>query len=380
MSERNERIKRGQEKRGKKKKSVWKIVVIAILALLLLIFGVAYGILKYYHSLLDYQPDRDPEDVIETMLESIEEESEDEPLETPASEDEIESLEQELEENAASNAETQDAEVNPVEHVYNLLLIGVDSRSNNFSGRSDTMILISINQENKKIVATSLLRDTYVSIPGRQANRLNASYAYGGMPLLKETIRVNYGIRVDRCVVVNFALVMDFVDALGGVDIHVSSAEVAAMNENIGVQNALLGRDHNRDKLPAGTNGMVHLNGQQAVGFARIRSVGNADFGRTERQREILVQCFQKIRGLSLGQMNDLAHAFLPRVRTDISEADCIYLLSLLVEVLGYEIDTLSLPISGSYVGKNIRGMSVLSVDFAPNTAAWIKAVTGGAE
>ncbi len=360
MTERSERIKRGREARHQKKR-VWLIVLIVILALILAIVGAAYGALKYYHSLLDYQPEE-----VETTVAEIETESEEMPSESPASEDEIASLEQQLEENAAANLETETetaAAEDPLVNVYNLLVAGVDSRSNNFSGRTDTMIVLSINQETSKIVATSLLRDTFCTIPGKGTNRLNVAYSYGGMSLLKDTIQANYGIRVDRCVVVNFKLVEDFIDYLGGVDVHINPSEAMWL------------------KLPEGTNGYMHLNGKLAVEFARIRKVdGRGDFGRTERQREVLLQCFQLMRGLGLGDLNNLAHEFLPRVRTDLSETDCLYLLSLLPKALGYEMEMLSLPISGTYENKNIRGMSVLSVDFAANTQAWMEKVLGTTE
>ena len=350
----------------KKKKKVWLIVLLVLVALVILIGAAAYGILKYYHSLLDYRP----EGVEETMG-TVGDETDEETLAAPASDDEVAKLEEEMQNHVEENAGTD-----ATESVYNLLLVGVDSRGSDFSGRSDSMILIAINQESQKLVATSLLRDIFVTIPGYGTNRLNAAYAYGGMSLLKDTIQANFGIRVDRCVVTNFDLVRGFVDAVGGVEIQVDNEEIPYMNGNIGYQNSLQGLPADTDKIPEGSGGLLHLNGQQALGFARIRYLGT-DFGRTERQREILAQCFQKVRGMGLGELNDLAHSFLPRLRTDLSETDCAYLLTLLLQVKDYNLETLSLPVSGSWSNMTIRGMAVLSVDFAQNTQAWLDAVTG---
>lgn len=259
---------------------------------------------------------------------------------------------------------------------FNILLIGVDSRSDSYSGRSDSMILVSINTTTKKILMTSFLRDMYVTIPGYTSNRLNAAYAYGGTDLLKQTIKTNFGISVDRCVVGNFYTVMDIVDELGGLDIKVSSAEIKYMNGYIKNHNYLLGNDMSKDLLSESSAGVLHLNGSQALAYARVRYVGT-DFGRTERQRTVVSLCAEKLKTKSLTELNTLLEKFLPKVRTDLSAGECASLITVAMDLSNYQVESMAIPQSGTWQNANIRGMSVLTVDFAANAQAWYNAVNG---
>ena len=134
---------------------------------------------------------------------------------------------------------------------------------------------------------TSFLRDIYLSIPGYESNRLNAAYAYGGTKLLTETIKANFGITVDRCLVVNFYVVMDLVDAVGGIDLDVTADEISVMNGYIRHHNQLLGNPENTDILSSDDAGTIHADGNQALAYARVRYVGTA-FARTGRQRTVI--------------------------------------------------------------------------------------------
>lgn len=364
--------KKEQKKKQKKKKPIWKYVIIVLVVLVAAAGLTAYAVLRYYHSLLDYQPLEEMTEAVTEAPTEFVEETDAETLAPPASDDEVLDLEQQLQANleAMQNSSMQDVDA------FNLLLIGVDTRGTDFGGRSDSMILLSIQKSSKKIVATSLLRDIFVSIPGYGTNRLNAAYARGGMPLLTETIQANFGISVDRCIVVNFSLVMDFLNTMGGVDIEVTDAEIENMNKSIAEQNRLLGLDPSVDQIPAGSGGFMHLNGKQALAYARVRYVGT-DFQRTARQRTILESCFNKVRGMGLGELNDLAHEYFPRIRTDLTEGDCAYLLLELLKMSDYEMETMTIPVDGSWNFKTIRGMSVITVDFGMNAEAWAQKVNG---
>ena len=292
-----------------------------------------------------------------------------------ASPEEILSIEETLEKNLedmALNSELYNTDC------FNLLLIGVDSRSNNYSGRSDVMILVSINKETKRVVMTSILRDTFVSIPGNGTNRLNAAYAYGGEDLLVETIKANFGIDVDRCAIVNFYVVMDLVNAVGGVDIELSSDVISVMNQYyISELNRLLGDSEGADLIDSSLAGtIVHLNGKQALAYARVRYVGT-DFARTARQREVIMLCMNKMKGMSLSELDSLAEELLPKIRTNLTESDCASLLLMALNIGSYSFDNMTIPIEGSWSNANIRGMSVLTIDFQKNTEAWFNLVQG---
>lgn len=363
-------------KPSKVKKRIW-ITVVSLLAVLLILGIIGLSIFRRYYNLLDYQPADQSEVWEEVLPEEPEDEVYDgeETLEDISGE-EAEQIESQLQQNIENMArDTTELQT----ECFNILLIGVDARSNSYAGRSDAMILVSINKESKQIVMTSLLRDMYVSISGKGSNRLNAAYAYGGSSLLTETIKANLGIEVDRCVAVNFYLIMDAVNALGGVELELSSDEIRVMNSYIKEQNKLLGEVADANLIPVDGAGKRLLNGSQALAYARVRYVGT-DFARTERQRRIIELCIEKAKSLTLAELDALMVQFLPRVRTDLTQGDCASLLLLFLDISDYKLETFTIPVEGSWSGTRIDGKSVLSVDFGQNTRAWYEKVNGERE
>ena len=354
-----------KEKKKKSKKKIILIVlgVIAALAAVVILAGIL--IFKHYYGMLDYQAFDH-----EKWVPVLEEEVEEEPLIEEASEKEVQSLEETL---LANLEGMKDSEALSAD-VFNILLIGVDSRKDSFAGRSDSMILFSINQKTNKVIMTSFLRDIYVSIPEHGFNRLNAAYAYGGTSLLTDTIEQNFGISVDRCMVINFYLVMEFVDAINGVDIDLSGDEIRVMNNYIAHHNKLLGQDKNTDLISPKSEKTYHLNGNQALAYARVRYVGT-DFARTGRQRTIIMLALEKVKKMNLGEMNELLIDFLPKVRTDLTEGDCANLLLMLLDVGKYSIESMAIPVDGTWSNMNVNKMAVLKVDFSANTQEWYNKV-----
>lgn len=368
-----------------KYKKKWRAVIICVLSALTVIALSGYAVFHHYFRLvgrLDEPVQSAAEsDSISTVTEAVdktetpatepEPEHEDEPAIPPASEGEIEEIEANLTDNLMK-METESELYSS--DVFNILLIGVDSRKDSMSGRSDTMILVSINRKTKTVTMTSFLRDIYLSIPNHGSNRLNASYAYGGTELLKDTIKANFGISADRCVVVNFFLTMDIVDAIGGIELELSEDEIRVMNNYIRGHNKLLGNPDETDILSKDNPGEIHVNGNQALAYARVRYVGT-DFARTGRQRTVISKCLDKIRGMGIGEIKDLAEEFLPRVKTDLSEGDCAMLLLMALDLDSYVFQSLTVPADGTWQYANIRGMSVITIDFEANSALWKETV-----
>lgn len=237
-------------------------------------------------------------------------------------------------------------EVSPLddEDLINILLIGQDRRPGEGRQRSDTMILCSINPETNKVSMISFMRDLYVQLPGNySANRLNAPYAFGGFELLKQTLKMNFGISIDGCFEVDFNGFEDAVNIVGGVDIEMSATEAGIVGGGA-------------------TAGMNHLNGEQALAYARIRMIDN-DFHRTERQRKVLTSVFNSLDGLSLGQLKDLANKLLPCMTTDLSNVEIMSLISQCHRVVGTEVSNYRVPEDNAYYGAMIRGMDVLVPD-----------------
>ena len=263
--------------------------------------------------------------------------------------------------------------------VINILLIGNDSRTGGEDGRSDAMILLSINNSTKKIYMTSLLRDMYVEIPGYKGNRLNAAYAYGGAELLMETIELNLGIPVNRYMLVNFEAFANLVDAVGGVELELSSEEVEYVNAYLWEYNVLTNRPEGTDYMDTTLSGMIHLNGPQALAYTRNRYMGT-DFGRTERQRKVLGAIIKKAPKAMLTNSGELINGLLPNLTTNLTKNECYRLSFVAAQALGYEIIQGSIPLEGTYKNATIREMSVLEVDFDANRQYLQDVVYGKAE
>lgn len=254
--------------------------------------------------------------------------------------------------------------------VVNILLIGNDSRENGEDGRSDAMILLSISSKTKTIYMTSLLRDIYVDIPGHDGNRLNAAYAFGGAELLMETIEHNFGIPVNRYMLVNFEAFANLVDAVGGIELELTRDEIEYVNGYLVEYNILTGREQGTDNmdLSVADNGpaVVHLNGPQALAYSRNRYLGT-DFGRTERQRKVLTAVIGKLPGAMLTNAGGLIDGLMPNLTTNLTKNECFSLSLMAGKLLTYDIVSDNIPQPGTYRDVTIREMQVLEVDFETN-------------
>lgn len=337
---------------------LWKILL-CILIVALIVLAAGYIVIHSYLRKIDYQND----DMIgDNLITETEEELWEEEEETgeDSPENEIAALEEHLREQISSEDEALYDK-----NVLNILLIGCDSRTKNGRGRSDSMILVSINQDTKEIYMTSIMRDSYVSIPGHQDNRINAAYAYGGASLLMDTIETNFKIKVDKYAAVDFYSFVDIVDSIGGIDLEVSDAEAKVMNTYIRQLNRLNGIDEETSILEKG--GAYHLNGTQTLAYSRVRYVGNADFERTQRQRTVLTKVFEKAQSMNLLEMNDLLNVLLPEIKTNMSEGEVLSLLLKAPSYLKYDLLQQRIPADGSYSSMRIRGMAVLGIDLEKN-------------
>lgn len=237
-------------------------------------------------------------------------------------------------------------EVGQEQELINILLIGQDARNGETRARSDSMILVTFNQTAGTVTLTSFMRDLYVQIPGYQDNRINAAYAFGGMNLLDETLRVNFGVEVDANISVNFDGFSDIIDALGGVEIELSSAEANALG------------------LSAGTH---RLNGDTALTYARIRKI-DSDFYRTERQRKLIASLFYSLKTASFSQLTSLMDTLLPLVTTDMSNAQIVgYITELFPMLATSSLASSRIPADDTYSMNSIRGMSVIVADMEVN-------------
>ncbi len=252
-------------------------------------------------------------------------------------------------------------------YVRSVLLIGTDSRDvGSDRGRSDTMLLLSLNSQTHQIYLTSFMRDAYVNIPNYGYNKLNAAYSYGGAELLMDTLEQNYQVSIDDYCVVGFMGFAGIIDAFGGVQIDLSDEEAKALNIILQSEvNQLAGDDPLSDFIEKG--GTYILNGKQALSYARIRYVGNADFERTSRQREVMTQLLHNAKTRAVTAVPQLISSAMPHLGTNMSDFD-MYLLSLRAPIaMTYDITQMQIPADGTYSPADIDGQSVLQVDFDSN-------------
>lgn len=238
------------------------------------------------------------------------------------------------------------------ENVISFLLVGQDRREGYPRMHSDAMILVTVNKSAKTLTMTSFMRDLWVQIPGYYKQRLNVPYMVdptNGFNLLNETLEYNFGVSGEHNIEVDFSGFTAAIEAVGGVTIELTAAEANHLNG----QNSSW-------TLKEGTN---HLNGDQALAYSRIRAIGN-DFGRTNRQRTVLMALLDKAKTLSLTELYNLAKSLMPMITTDMTDAEILgYVMELAPLLSDLTIVSQRIPADGAYYDANINGNQVLCLD-----------------
>lgn len=239
--------------------------------------------------------------------------------------------------------------------VKNILLIGVDRRNANEDSRSDTMLMVSVNTANRKILLTSFMRDTYVYIPEKQRNaKLNAACTWGGAQMVMDTIEYNFGIEIDHYMLVDFTMFEDIINGLGGVDVEITEKEAKYMRDKVHLKN-----------IQSGEN--IHLNGKEALWYCRIRAL-DSDFMRTQRQRKVMTALINQVKKTNPIELYQLLGDIVGKIETDMSPETLTALaMNGLLRYLHYDIEQGSVPAEGTWKSKSVSGQSVLSVDMAAN-------------
>ena len=219
--------------------------------------------------------------------------------------------------------------------VYNIMLIGADRRDSTWNGNSDSMILLSINYYQRKIVMTSFMRDIVVQVPGYGVRQLNSAFPIGGGPLLLATMHQNFGIYINNYAWVDFDGMEEIIDVLGGVDIAVNPAEAE-----------FLGLEIEESKV-------IHMNGKLALKYARDRWSGGYDFNRTQHQRNIINAIIYKMRSAGIGDLMKSAETILPYVNHNIDQGVLMELLRNLPDLINFTFVEQRVPYDGLYTYYN---------------------------
>lgn len=262
------------------------------------------------------------------------------------------------------------------EHVLNILLFGQDYRQDEKDfGRSDSMILLSIDTINKKIKLTSFQRDTYVTIPNHGDNKINAAYTLGGEALSIATIESNFGPKVDYFATVDFDSFREIINILGGVDIELNLEEIEYINAQIDVNDQTDRTSFLKYDATKETQKM-HLDGYQALWYARDRGEenlgGNPDYSfsgddwdRTQRQRKLIQNVIDKLKNdASVGNLVEIVNKVGPLITTNLKKSDITFLVTNMPTFMKYEMVEMTLPTTGNWrYGKTDDGQSVIVID-----------------
>lgn len=221
--------------------------------------------------------------------------------------------------NVSAQAEQQLAEYR------NIAIFGVDSRDDSYDkgNRSDCIIIASINNKTKEVKLISVYRDTYVQIEGYGLDKITHAYSYGEAPLAIKTLNTNLDLNIKEFATVNFDVVKETVDYIGGISMPITSEEVGHIS---GITKP----------------GTYTLTGEQALAYSRIRYASGGDYKRTERMRDVLTAVANKVKTLNISQLNGFVDTILPKVYTNITSAD---IFSMMPSIASYKItDSIGWP------------------------------------
>lgn len=252
----------------------------------------------------------------------------------------------------------------------NIALFGVDARNSKLESgtRSDTIMILSVNNETGEAKLVSVYRDTYLNLGNDVYNKCNAAYAKGGPEQAISMLNMNLDLYITDFVTIGFEGLMEVVDAVGGVEIDIKENEIVHLNN---YQASMYATEAQPDKItndyvPITEPGVQTLSGYQAVAYCRIRAVGN-DFGRTERQRNVLQAVLNKAQTASPDKLAEIAESVFPLIATSLDIDEILGLVSKvnsykIVGSTGFPFDT---NITTGKIGS--KGSCVIPLDLSTN-------------
>lgn len=241
------------------------------------------------------------------------------------------------------NQEVEDKLSKYSDSVTNIALFGIDAEDGNI-GRSDSIMIATVDSNNKVLKLTSIMRDSYVNIPGRGMDKINHAYAFGGPELAINTLNSNFDLNIKDYAAVNFSSLPKVIDLVGGVEIEITEEEVSHIN---GINSA----------------GVYNLTGDQALAYSRIRYATGGDYKRTERQREVLEKVFEKVSSKGLGELTSLVYNVLPLIQTSLGTGEILDLGTEVLKIKSTKLTQERFPLDGYCNGEMINGIYYLVFD-----------------
>ncbi len=240
--------------------------------------------------------------------------------------------------------------------IRNIALFGVDVADGGV-GRSDAIMILTLDTEHNKIKLSSIMRDSYVNIPGYGMDKINHAYAFGGPELAMRTLNENFNLNIKDFMTVNFTSLPIIIDKLGGVDIEITGEELQYINGYI----SDIDKENGTSTAYINSVGMQRLNGTQATAYARIRYTSGGDYKRTERQRTIINGAFNRVKTIPVTQYPSLVNEFLPFVSTSMNSKELLKIGTDFATLLNNGLDQNRYPLDGQGLGQTINGVYYLT-------------------
>ena len=247
------------------------------------------------------------------------------------------------------------------DHITTIALFGLDKREKGELGRSDSIILLSIDKAHKKIKMSSIMRDSYVNIHGKGMDKINHAYSFGGPALAIRTINENFHLNITDYASVDFSGMEKIIDYFGGLSLSITKAEVSEINRHVADLCHL--RNIPYDKYKLNTSGNIKLNGIQAVAYTRVRMLGNGDFDRTERQRNVLEALMKNVQNAGPLKLAGMVSKLLPEIKTSISDGEILKIGTDLLTTGIKSIEQERFPVDGYYNDSTINDVYYLKID-----------------
>lgn len=259
------------------------------------------------------------------------------------------------------------------DNIKNVAIFGIDG------GRSDTIIIASLNQTNHTIKLLSIPRDTYVKIEGHGKTKINHAYAYGKEQLALKTINENFGLNISEYITINFTGLINIINKIGGIELEITKAEMDYINAHVGESYSLT--KNPVEKLS--DYGKIKLTGEQALTHSRNRTVGN-DFTREERQRDVITAVMEKVSKMSKTQILGLSDDILTDVKTNLNVGKWTGILTSALGNSGEYLNNVTskqIPSyeagNGSGKGQMIDGIYYFVVNIEETSTAFKNAIYG---
>lgn len=317
----NERMRK-RKSRNKKKQPLWLKTTLILVGILLLVVAIGMGMFYSTLNKMD-KVDLDKSDLGITPKEEIK-------------------------------------EFDNYEKIKNIALFGVDS-TDSASGRSDSIMVATIDSIHNKLKITSIMRDSYVNIEGHGYDKINHAYAFGGPQLSIKTINQNFGLNIEDFVSVDFSSLPVIINKLGGLRLNITDEELNYINKYIDGINKADGT--NSPHITS--SGEQSVDGVQALAYSRIRYTAGGDYERTQRQRTVLNGLFEKAINIAPSEYLGLINSILPYVQTNLSAKEILSLSTKVVAIGRNGLEQERFPRDEYCWGDTINGIYYLVFDEA---------------